>query len=99
MLPTLAVLAICLLACVNTAVGSHTTADELAVSSALSATLGPYKKAAVFIDTSLAELDLSTSPGTPAAAVLVVSGRGKPARCAAQRTAAPSNCKAVHTTL
>ncbi|WIA29033.1 hypothetical protein OEZ86_011547 [Tetradesmus obliquus] len=83
MLSKRAAVAICWLTCITAAVATHAEADHLAVSGALSATLGPYKRAAVFIDTSLDELDLSNSPDTSAAgaaAVMVVSGHGKPAR-------------------
>ncbi|KAF6266791.1 hypothetical protein COO60DRAFT_1697256 [Scenedesmus sp. NREL 46B-D3] len=71
----------CLLAGMDAALGMFTDTDGWAVSQALSAALGPYQKAAVFIDTSLAELHLPVRPDTPpAAAVIVVAGLGTPTR-------------------
>jgi hypothetical protein len=82
-------IAVCLLACITIAASAHPVAtDRLAVSQALSATLGPYSKAAVFIDTTLADLKLSADLHHPPAAVIVVSGVGGPSRCVAD-VAAP----------
>lgn len=76
----------CLLAGMDAALGMFADTDGWAVSQALSAALGPYQKAAVFIDTSLAELHLPVRPDTPpAAAVIVVAGLGTPTRFVAER--------------
>jgi hypothetical protein len=74
------IIALCLFACVLTAAGAQPHADEQAVSNALSATLGPYRKAAVFINAGLDDLLLQTSCDHPSAAVIVVPGQGKPTR-------------------
>jgi hypothetical protein len=81
--------AVCLLAFINNAASAHPAAtDGLAASQALSATLGPYSKAAVFIDTTLDDLQLSSDLHNPPAAVIVVSGVGRPLRFVAD-VAAP----------
>jgi hypothetical protein len=88
--------AVCLLACINIAASAHPAATHaLAVSQALSATLGPYSKAAVFIDTTLADMKLSADLYNSRAAVIVVSGVGRPSRCVAD-VAAPDCITHLH---